>query len=68
MKSEPIERRLARIESRIVQIMQHLGIDPYERMYAELDTNPKHEQSPNTNSQRRSTYESGAVTGFKKSN
>jgi hypothetical protein len=33
MNLEQIERRLARMESRIVQIMQHLGIDPYERMY-----------------------------------
>lgn len=68
MRSEPIERRLARIESRIVQIMKHLGIDPYERMYAELDTNFEHSQSPNTNSQRRSTHESTVLTGFKKSN
>jgi hypothetical protein len=67
MRPEPIERRLARIESRIVQIMNHLGIDPYERMYAELDTNPKHRQNTDADTQRRSALESGAVTGFKKS-
>lgn len=36
MNLEQIEKRLARMESRIVQIMQHLGIDPYERMYDRL--------------------------------
>lgn len=33
MVTESVERRLVRIESRLVQIMLHLGIDPYERMY-----------------------------------
>lgn len=39
MRSEPIEQRLARIESRIVQIMLHLGIDPYRRMYDGFEAN-----------------------------
>lgn len=33
MRDETIERRLARIESRLVTLMIHLGLDPYERMY-----------------------------------
>lgn len=34
MKSpETIEQRLIRIESRIVQLMLHLGMNPYERKY-----------------------------------
>jgi hypothetical protein len=38
MKSEPIEQRLARIESRIVQIMLHLGVDPYRKAYDNLES------------------------------
>lgn len=34
---DPIERRLVRIESRLVQIMLHLGIDPYKKMYEQLE-------------------------------
>lgn len=33
-----IDRRLARMETRIVQLMLHLGLNPYERTYA-TDTN-----------------------------
>lgn len=32
-----MERRLVRIESRLVRLMIHLGIDPYERMYEQFD-------------------------------
>ena len=31
------EQRLIRIESRLVQIMLHLGIDPYKKMYEQFD-------------------------------
>lgn len=30
---ESIEARLARIESRLVQLMIHLGLDPYRKTY-----------------------------------
>ena len=30
---ESIELRLARIESRLVQLMIHLGLDPYRKTY-----------------------------------
>jgi hypothetical protein len=30
---DDIEKRLARIESRLVQLMLHMGIDPNERKY-----------------------------------
>jgi hypothetical protein len=30
---EAIEERLVRIESRMVQIMLHLGMNPYQKMY-----------------------------------
>jgi len=53
MRNEPIERRLARMESRIVQIMLHLGIDPYQRMYNNMtpteddyDDNESHQHHP----------------------
>jgi hypothetical protein len=29
-----IDRRLARLETRIVQLMLHLGLNPYEKQYA----------------------------------
>ncbi len=32
-----MERRLVRIESRLVQIMMHLGLDPYRKMYDQFD-------------------------------
>lgn len=37
MNNVELERRLARMESRIVQIMLHLGIDPYKKMYDKFD-------------------------------
>lgn len=30
------ERRLQRIESRLVRLMQHLGLDPYEKVPAQF--------------------------------
>lgn len=33
-----MEKRLVRIESRLVRLMMHLGIDPYEKMYDQFDT------------------------------
>lgn len=41
--SNDIEKRLARIESRLVQLMLHMGIDPNERKYESKIT--YHEQS-----------------------
>lgn len=32
-----MEKRLVRIESRLVRLMIHLGIDPYEKMYDQFD-------------------------------
>lgn len=29
---DSVERRLQRIESRLVRLMQHLGLDPYEKV------------------------------------
>lgn len=46
MNLEQIERRLARMESRIVQIMKHLDIDPYERMYDKFEDRYKKEERP----------------------
>jgi hypothetical protein len=37
--------RLTRIESRLVQIMLHLGMDPYRKMY-EADANQPHNPNP----------------------
>jgi hypothetical protein len=39
------ERRLARIESRIVTLMLHLGLDPNERI-----NEPRQQQQPTKNS------------------
>jgi hypothetical protein len=44
MNLELIERRLARMESRIVQIMMRLDIDPYERMYDKFEDRHKKEE------------------------
>lgn len=30
-----VQRRLTRIESRLVQLMMHLGMDPAERVYGQ---------------------------------
>lgn len=32
-----MEKRLVRIESRLVRLMIHLGIDPYEKMYDQFE-------------------------------
>jgi hypothetical protein len=53
MRTEAIEKRLARIESRIVQIMLHLEIDPYVRMYDKF-IDDKHDQPTEPNPQSRS--------------
>lgn len=49
IRKENIDRRLARIESRIVQIMIKLEIDPYGNMYDKF--NDKHDTSSESNSQ-----------------
>lgn len=41
------EERLIRIESRLVQIMLHLGMNPYKKEY---ETPNKHTTSPSPNS------------------
>lgn len=42
MKTESIEQRLARLESRVVQLMLHFGLNPYQRTYAgEANTQQK---------------------------
>ena len=41
------EERLIRIESRLVQIMLHLGMNPYQKAY---ETPNKHPASPSLNS------------------
>ena len=33
-----MEKRLVRIESRLVRLMIHLGIDPYEKMYDQFNS------------------------------
>lgn len=52
MRDEPIERRLARIESRLVTLMIHMGIDPYERMYEPFNNPRSHDQNARTDSSR----------------
>lgn len=43
MKSpETIEQRLIRIETRIVQLMMHLGLNPYEKTYDASTYQPHH--------------------------
>jgi hypothetical protein len=36
-KLDEIERRLTRIESRVVQLMMHFGLDPGARVYDQSD-------------------------------
>lgn len=43
--TEEDKSRLTRIESRLVQIMLHLGMDPYRKMY-EADANQPHNPNP----------------------
>jgi hypothetical protein len=33
-----VEQRLRRIESRLVQLMMHVGCDPYEKVYSNNGT------------------------------
>lgn len=40
MNSKQLNDRLVRIESRLVQIMLHLGMNPYQKMYD--DNQAKH--------------------------
>jgi hypothetical protein len=42
MNSE-IDNRLARIESRLVQLMLHMGLNPYEKQY---DARPSNRVAP----------------------
>jgi hypothetical protein len=53
MKSESIEKRLARIESRIVQLMLHIGVDPYTKTYDKL-LDDKYDTDTKLNTQGRS--------------
>ena len=43
-----LEKRMTRMESRLVQLMIHLGLDPYERTY---DTYHQHGCNAGTNTQ-----------------
>lgn len=38
VKQDDMEKRLVRIESRLVRLMIHLGIDPYEKMYDQFES------------------------------
>ncbi len=42
---DDIQTRLTRIESRLVQIMLHLGMDPYRKMYT-ANANEPHNPDP----------------------
>jgi len=47
MSDKQTQERLIRIESRLVQIMLHLGMNPYQKMYD--DNYPKkHDSDPST--------------------
>lgn len=39
MNDKQLQDRLVRIESRLVQIMLHLGMNPYEKMYDDNHSN-----------------------------
>lgn len=39
MNTKQLQDRLIRIESRLVQIMLHLGMNPYEKMYDDNHSN-----------------------------
>lgn len=56
-RDEPIERRLARIECRLVTLMIHLGLDPYERMYDALNNPRSHDQNAGVDSPRNRSIE-----------
>jgi len=64
---ENIERRLARIESRLVQLMIHMGIDPYERAYDNLSS-AKHTKSANADTQSKPKAERGSKAGTARRN
>ena len=36
-----IDRRLARLESRLVQLMLHMGLNPYEKAYDATKQQPR---------------------------
>lgn len=36
-QTDLLEQRMRRIETRLVQLMIHLGMDPYTKMYDSLD-------------------------------
>lgn len=50
IRKESVDRRLARIESRIVQIMLKLEIDPYGNMYDKFN-NDQHGGTSNSDTQ-----------------
>lgn len=56
MNDKELHKRLARMESRIVQIMLALNIDPYERMYAGFE-NSKHSTTTEFDTQSQSASE-----------
>ncbi len=47
-----LDTRLARIESRLVQLMLHMGLNPYEKTYATDYTNPRPQPSQRLSDRR----------------
>lgn len=39
---ELLERRLARLETRLVQLMMHFGLNPYEKMHVKSNSDSKY--------------------------
>lgn len=44
-----IEKRLRRIESRLVQLMVHMGLNPYARQYDGDEVPPEREKEKDSN-------------------
>lgn len=56
MNDAELYKRLTRIESRLVQLMIHMGSDPYERTYDNL-SDTKHSTTTGANTQSESATE-----------
>ena len=61
MSAQSIEKRIIRIESRLVQIMCHLGLDPYAKTYE--DTNHPNLADPTVGSPRTADPQEQAAAG-----
>lgn len=62
--NESESRRLARIESRLVQLMYHLGMDPYAKYYNSPSSINDQDSGPDT--QRVSPTEDRSKSVFEK--